>query len=191
MAHDDSCSCTVNEVLDRYLRTPSFAPKTRVLYASNLVPVREVMGGRLAREITEADVDDLCALMTRMAKTSGPGKGDLKSRRSIQLTAGRLWAALAAHGVGESANRASTVYVIAADGVSLVKIGRAVNVAHRLQNLQSGSPVRLSLLGVFEGRDGRVLERSLHLELAPARKHGEWFDLGPDPLAVVNALVQI
>lgn len=181
----------MDAVLDRYLRTPSFSAKTRVDYASNLMPVREVLGHRLAREITEADVDDLCSLMARMAKTSGPGKGNLKSRRSIQLTVGRLWAALAAHGVGESATRGSTVYVIGADGVSLVKIGRAVNVAHRLQNLQSGSPVKLILLGVFEGRDGRVLERSLHTELAPARRHGEWFDLGPDPLAVVNALVGV
>lgn len=177
--------------MDRYLRTPSFSDKTRVDYASNLVPVREVMGDRLAREITEANVDDLCRVMARMAKTSGPGKGGLKSGRSIRLTANRLWAALAAHGVGESAIRGSTVYVIGADGVSLVKIGRAVDVAHRLQNLQSGSPVKLRLLGVYAGIDGRILERSLHTELAPARRHGEWFDLGPDPLAVVNALVQV
>lgn len=83
----------------------------------------------------------------------------------------------------------AVAYVIAADGSPLVKIGQAVDVAHRLMNLQSGSPVRLYVLATFEGRDGRALERQLHRELAHARKHGEWFDLGADPLAVVTALV--
>lgn len=85
--------------------------------------------------------------------------------------------------------RAAVVYLIAADSSGLVKIGQAVDVPHRLMNLQSGSPVRLYLLATFEGHDGRELEKHLHRELAAQRQHGEWFDLGVDPLAVVSALV--
>lgn len=189
MAHEGECCCTVDEMLDRYLAAPGFSAKTRVDYTSNLTPVREVLGARPVTSIRDADVEALIARMAASVKTNGPGKGGPVSARSISLTVGRLRAALAAHNGAAARARGFQVYVIGAEGSPLVKIGRAVDVPHRLQNLQSGSPVKLTLLGVFSGPDGRALEHSLHVELAAARRHGEWFDLGPDPLAVVNALV--
>lgn len=189
MAHEGDCYCTVEDIVSRYLATAGFSTKTRVDYTSNLTPVREAFGPRPVTSITEDDIEALRLRMAGSVKTNGPGKGGPVSARSITLTIARLRAALAVHDGRAARARGFKVYVIAADGSPLVKIGRAVDVPHRLQNLQSGSPVKLTLLGVFDGPDGRALEHSLHVELAAARRHGEWFDLGPDPLAVVNALV--
>lgn len=182
-----NCACTVDVVLDEYLAT--FSAKTRACYASDLAPARDVFGGRPAGAITKADIEQLRIDLVGTRKTNGPGRGGLRSQRSIGSTATRLWAALGAHLNAGKGRRDSTVYVISAIGTPLVKIGQAVDVAHRLQNLQSGSPVPLVVLGTFEGLDGRDLERALHAELAASRHHGEWFDLGANPLAVVRALV--
>ena len=66
-----------------------------------------------------------------------------------------------------------TYFVGAADHTGLVKIGRAIHVDSRLHDLQSGSPVLLSVWGVIEGDH----EAELHRQFAERRKHREWFDL--------------
>ncbi|XXZ47421.1 GIY-YIG nuclease family protein (plasmid) [Streptomyces cavourensis] len=76
------------------------------------------------------------------------------------------------------------VYVIAADGSPLVKIGWTSNPSRRIADLQSGSPLALRLLGTFEGN--AALEAALHTHFAEHRVRGEWFDLGDNPLAVVE-----
>jgi hypothetical protein len=64
------------------------------------------------------------------------------------------------------------VYVIAApDGTS--KIGIAGDPEKRLRELQTGSPVLLTLVGAMPG--GLALERLLHRRWAAHRIHGEWF----------------
>lgn len=67
-----------------------------------------------------------------------------------------------------------------------VKIGWAKNPAKRLGDLQCGSPVLLELLLSVESDNAQSLEAKMHIALAPFRVHGEWFDLGSDPLEVIG-----
>ncbi|MFG2629960.1 GIY-YIG nuclease family protein [Streptomyces sp. NPDC048473] len=81
------------------------------------------------------------------------------------------------------------VYLIGSPESPLVKIGWSDNPERRLRDLQTGSPVPLQLLALFEG--GAVIEAALHRQLADKRRHGEWFDLGADPVAVVSPLAKV
>lgn len=58
-----------------------------------------------------------------------------------------------------------------------VKIGWANNVERRLQELQTGSPVPLQLLGTMRGKASAEFE--LHRQFNEERSHGEWFVLSP------------
>lgn len=80
----------------------------------------------------------------------------------------------------------SFVYVIgAADQPgSLVKIGVTTGIRQRLQTFQCGSPIRLAVIWAIPG--DHTLEGWLHREFAEQRRHGEWFDLGPDPIKVIT-----
>lgn len=77
------------------------------------------------------------------------------------------------------------VYMIgqSPDMKGLVKIGTTSNLTHRLASLQCGSPVPLQVVWSVPG--DAALERHLHRALMEYRKHGEWFDLGSDPIGVV------
>lgn len=81
------------------------------------------------------------------------------------------------------------VYLIGSPQSPLVKIGWSDNPERRLRHLQTGSPVPLQLLALFEG--GAVLEAALHRQFANKRRHGEWFDLGSDPMTVVSPFVKV
>ncbi|WP_331728809.1 GIY-YIG nuclease family protein [Streptomyces canus] len=78
------------------------------------------------------------------------------------------------------------VYVIGGPGLPYVKIGTSGDPEARLRQLQSGSPVPLSVLWSTPG--DTALERELHARFAAHRAHGEWFDLTPlgDPVSVVR-----
>jgi len=80
------------------------------------------------------------------------------------------------------------VYLIGSPDSPLVKIGWTDNPERRLRHLQTGSPVPLKILAVFEG--GAIVEAKLHCRFAEKRQHGEWFDLGPDPVAAVRPFVK-
>lgn len=80
------------------------------------------------------------------------------------------------------------VYLIGSPGSPLVKIGWTDNPKRRLRNLQTGSPVPLQLLALFEG--GSIVEAELHRRFADRRRHGEWFDLGLNPVEVVSPFVR-
>ncbi|MEU9438370.1 GIY-YIG nuclease family protein [Streptomyces sp. NPDC048252] len=81
------------------------------------------------------------------------------------------------------------VYLIGSPSSPLVKIGWTDNPKRRLRNLQTGSPVPLRLLALFEG--GNTVEAELHRRFADKRRHGEWFDLGPNPVEVVSPFVRV
>ncbi|MGA5873932.1 GIY-YIG nuclease family protein [Streptomyces cinereoruber] len=81
------------------------------------------------------------------------------------------------------------MYLIGSTESPLVKIGWTDNPERRLRNLQTGSPVPLTVLALFEG--GAIVERELHHRFADKRRHGEWFDLGPDPVKVVSPFVKL
>ena len=71
----------------------------------------------------------------------------------------------------------------------LVKIGWAGNVTQRRRGLQTGSPVRLEILHIIQADDAYRLEQEIHGELDEYRRHGEWFDLGEDPVWKVKVTV--
>lgn len=67
----------------------------------------------------------------------------------------------------------SWVYFIA--GAGLVKIGRTCDLDLRLRDIQTTSPVVLTLMLVVEG--ARDVEKTFHVMFDPYRRHGEWFAL--------------
>lgn len=83
------------------------------------------------------------------------------------------------------------IYVIGGEAASLVKIGYANNPVRRLTELQVSNPVRLEILATLPG--ARAEERQLHRHFTSHRRHGEWFDFGPeDPVrAVVSAWLEV
>lgn len=65
------------------------------------------------------------------------------------------------------------VYAIEPKGGGCVKFGRAINVKSRFSSIQTGSPVKLVLLGsVFVPGD---VETEIHTYLKDHKSHGEWF----------------
>ncbi|WP_084729678.1 GIY-YIG nuclease family protein [Streptacidiphilus neutrinimicus] len=79
------------------------------------------------------------------------------------------------------------VYLISASGSPLVKIGVTKDPEARLKNLAIGSPVPLRLLWTSPG--DRALEAALHRQFFDRQSHGEWFDLGDDPVREVQAQI--
>lgn len=79
------------------------------------------------------------------------------------------------------------VYVIGSPSATVVKIGYSSNPQRRLADLQSGSPLPLTVLATFDG--GKDLESALHRHFKTERRHGEWFELGSDPVGTVQAAV--
>ena len=85
--------------------------------------------------------------------------------------------------------RGPLVYFIGTDThiSRLVKIGRTINLQRRMDILRGSCPVPLRLVAVTWNY-GRT-EEELHATFADVRAHGEWFDLGDDPLSTIAARV--
>ena len=68
------------------------------------------------------------------------------------------------------------LYIIQSDVTGAIKIGVSKNPEQRLRQLQTGSPYKLKLLVVVNGKGN--LERSLHKSLRAYKQSckGEWFD---------------
>lgn len=65
------------------------------------------------------------------------------------------------------------VYAIAPKGGGTVKFGRALDVKKRFSSIQTGSPVKLEILGsVFVPT---AVETEIHGYLKDHQSHGEWF----------------
>jgi DNA-binding XRE family transcriptional regulator len=85
-----------------------------------------------------------------------------------------------------------TIYAIAAEGTTLVKIGSTTTaVDKRLKSLQTGQPFPLSVLAAIPV-DGDVLriERQVHAFLAEDRRRGEWFDIALDGESLAALVVR-
>lgn len=76
------------------------------------------------------------------------------------------------------------VYFIHAPEVSVLKIGSTKNVVDRFHDIQTGSPVKLHLIGGFRG--SRDDERTLHQLFKLERERGEWFTISTRLLATVT-----
>lgn len=67
------------------------------------------------------------------------------------------------------------IYAIQAGEGGPIKIGFAEDVRSRMSSLQTGCPVRLTLLGTCEVSDDRVVEQHIHKMNRAFRMSGEWF----------------
>lgn len=76
--------------------------------------------------------------------------------------------------------RDELVYVIGTPGSKTAKIGRTIDTAKRLGDIQRMSPTPLSVLWTHPG--GHELETYLHRQFSALRTHGEWFTFGGDPV---------
>lgn len=70
------------------------------------------------------------------------------------------------------------IYCIRRPDTGSVKIGRAWNVAHRLQTLQSGNDVELEVVFAFVCIE--AAEKLIHELLSPWHLRGEWFSSSPE-----------
>lgn len=66
------------------------------------------------------------------------------------------------------------IYIIHSHG-DFYKIGIADNVDFRLQQLQCGNPVKLSVIATFESENSSIMEKKIHNILKNRRQSGEWF----------------
>ncbi len=78
----------------------------------------------------------------------------------------------------------SRVYFLQALDGGPIKIGVSNNPEGRLASLQTGSPVKLRILGTAAGDQRR--EARLHRKLAAHRLHGEWFADAPEVMAAIG-----
>ena len=58
-----------------------------------------------------------------------------------------------------------------------IKIGISKDIHKRLNQLQTGSPYELKLMGWIEADDAKQLEKALHNKYRGRKAHGEWFQL--------------
>lgn len=77
------------------------------------------------------------------------------------------------------------VYLVGSRDCSLVKIGWTTGLTKRLRDIQSMSPLPLTVLWTTPG--SRETEARLHAAFAAYRAHGEWFDFGTaDPIELID-----
>ncbi len=85
-------------------------------------------------------------------------------------------------------DRASgSVYLIRAEN-GLYKIGKAVNVAVRLQSLAAAIPMKWEMVHSFRAANHSTAEWRLHKRFADKREVGEWFRLSREDVAYIQAL---
>lgn len=71
------------------------------------------------------------------------------------------------------------IYLVWAKGTDKYKIGSSAYPERRIKDLQTGSPIPLSLIAVKEVETPEKEERKLHKLWAKHRAHGEWFTFHP------------
>lgn len=84
-----------------------------------------------------------------------------------------------------TADRPGSVYLLRADN-GLFKIGRSVVPESRAAELQTASPVAISLIHVISTSDCVELERLLHVHFSGRRVRGEWFELSPGDVELIR-----
>jgi Homeodomain-like domain/T5orf172 domain len=92
----------------------------------------------------------------------------------------------------DSAERPASVYLVAARGSGLIRIGVASDPGQRLRELQVGSPLKLELAHIHACPDRLAAEailEELERRFAGRRAHGHWFRL--DAVDVRSALANL
>lgn len=89
--------------------------------------------------------------------------------------------------VGEfGAHHYTHVYAVQPIGGGNIKFGQALNVKSRFSGIQTGSPVRLRLLGSVYVPE--PVEAEIHDHLKEHRSHGEWFFDNPLVLKIAGLI---
>ena len=81
------------------------------------------------------------------------------------------------------------IYFIRAKDTNLVKIGTAQSCELRLRELQTGSPIPLTLELTIAGN--RNTETAIHAALSEKRRDGEWYELDEKEVAQFAAAKKI
>lgn len=77
------------------------------------------------------------------------------------------------------------VYFVRAETTRLIKIGISRDMVQRLKALQTGSPDKLSVMGVIRCERPVDTERAFHAQFRRQHSHGEWFK----PSAELDAFI--
>jgi Mn-dependent DtxR family transcriptional regulator len=77
-------------------------------------------------------------------------------------------------------------YVYIIEGAGLYKIGKATNVAKRLESHQTSCPIPLTLVHTIKTRDALSLERHLQHHFRHKATRGEWFRLDEVDLTTIR-----
>jgi hypothetical protein len=126
---------------------------------------------QVSTKIGFSDVDAAQLYLAQRLST-GPLPRDprLSNERRRALKARSVFSSLRRSCEGVSVT-AEVVYAVAAGG--LVKFGRTRQLRRRMESLQTGSPLPLTLVAAKPG--GSRMEREAHRAFAAKRRHGEWF----------------
>lgn len=77
--------------------------------------------------------------------------------------------------------RQSGVYFVAYDEpeyrkiLPFIKIGKTTDLQGRMQAFQTGSPIKIGVVGFVKSKDAHTLEHALHNRFGKDRIAGEWF----------------
>ncbi|HAS8561037.1 TPA: GIY-YIG nuclease family protein [Vibrio vulnificus] len=83
-------------------------------------------------------------------------------------------------------NEIGIVYFLYGEVTGLVKIGwTRASLVRRINQLQTGSPDQLRLLGIMRGT--QAFEKELHAKFKPNHKHLEWFELSGEILRFIGS----
>jgi hypothetical protein len=79
------------------------------------------------------------------------------------------------------------IYFVQTDDNRFIKVGKANDPRQRLASLQTGSPVRLKLIGAIPG--GHETEHAIHQRFQALRTYGEWFRASDDLLDYITQVL--
>lgn len=77
------------------------------------------------------------------------------------------------------------VYLVKESFYGLVKIGIAKNLSSRLASMQAGCPQELTVLGYFETKSARYVEKTLHRKFSSKRYRSEWYSLNDKDIELI------
>ena len=79
------------------------------------------------------------------------------------------------------------VYLVEAYG--LFKIGYTTNFKKRIQSLSTQMPCPLKVIFYLTVNQAKKMESTLHLAFKDKRKHGEWFQLSPQEIRIIQSYI--
>lgn len=91
--------------------------------------------------------------------------------------------------VARESSRPGYVYLVQA-ATGEFKIGISTNVQTRIAQLQTASPVPLTLLHYFPAKNAREVERELHNRFRAGRVRNEWFRLTSADVVMIRDIVE-